>query len=161
MKRTHRNEKRAPKASASPSASGLLIISLFPYCPVKFSVSSPRTGRSNSPAKASEGGRELRGLLCRRPPFGPDFHQQRADAHVHACGGPSSPQLTTAASRRSSAPVVLPLVMKVRSTRRPWEKILRGDDGGVRWASYDGTPHRWTAVETSSSSSAQRQRRRR
>jgi hypothetical protein len=21
-------------------------------------------------------GRELRGLLCRRPPFGPDFHQQ-------------------------------------------------------------------------------------
>jgi hypothetical protein len=75
MKRTHRNEKRAPKASDSPSAFGLLIISLFPYCPVKFSVSSPRTGRSNSPAKASEGGERTQGdvvsastLRARFPP---------------------------------------------------------------------------------------------
>jgi hypothetical protein len=77
MKRTHCNEKRAPKATANLSVFGLLSIFLFHF-PVLLSVfliSIPRHSCKSSLIIASEGRESTQGLLCRRPPFGPGFRQ--------------------------------------------------------------------------------------
>jgi hypothetical protein len=79
MKRTHCNEKRAPKATANLSVFGLLSISLFHLlCCQVFRISFPRLSRRSSLVIASEGRERTQGavvsastLRARFPPTRP------------------------------------------------------------------------------------------
>jgi hypothetical protein len=76
IKRTHCNEKRVPKAIAVPSAFGLPSVPLFSFLCYLLSASSFLVQVAVAPFAVVRRERVQRGLLYRRPPFGPDFHQQ-------------------------------------------------------------------------------------
>jgi hypothetical protein len=64
MKRTHCNEKRAPKAPASLSVFGLLSVYFVSFTVrLSFSVPSPRTSRSRGLTEASVGRGRTQGAV--------------------------------------------------------------------------------------------------